>query len=84
MDLALCRFDLSATGKSKLTFAGAKRPVYIIKNNENRLIIHNGDRKSIGGYSLSKREIHFTEYEQELDKGDMVYMFSDGYRSEWS
>ncbi len=78
MDLALCRFDLSTSGKSMLTFAGAKRPVYIIKNNENRLIIHNGDRKSIGGYNLSKREIQFTNYEQELEKDDMIYLFSDG------
>jgi serine phosphatase RsbU (regulator of sigma subunit) len=78
MDLALCRFDMDHSGKYKLTFAGAKRPVYIIKNIENRLIIHNGDRKSIGGYNLSKREIQFTNYEQELEKGDMIYLFSDG------
>jgi serine phosphatase RsbU (regulator of sigma subunit) len=78
MDLALCRFDLSSSGKSKLVFAGAKRPIYIIRNSENRLITHNGDRKSIGGYSLSKREIVFTDYEQELDMGDMIYLFSDG------
>jgi serine phosphatase RsbU (regulator of sigma subunit) len=78
MDLALCCFDIPNKGKSKLTFAGAKRPVYIIKNTENRLIVHNGDRKSIGGYSLSKRDIAFSEYEQELESGDMIYLFSDG------
>jgi serine phosphatase RsbU (regulator of sigma subunit) len=78
MDLALCRFDFTSAGKINLVFAGAKRPVYIIKNSENRLITHNGDRKSIGGYSLSKREILFTDYEQKLKKGDMIYLFSDG------
>lgn len=78
MDLALCKFELAKNGKSKLTFAGAKRPVYIINNRENRLIIHNGDRKSIGGYNLSKREIHFTNYEQNIESGDMIYLFSDG------
>lgn len=78
MDVALCRFELSGNGNNKLSFAGAKRPIYILKNKENKLITHNGDRKSIGGYSLSKREISFTNFEEKLDKDDMIYLFSDG------
>lgn len=78
MDLAMCKFDMQSGGKCLLTFAGAKRPIYIINNRENKLICHNGDRKSIGGYSLSKREITFTNYEQNLEKDDMIYLFSDG------
>lgn len=78
MDLALCRFEWQSEGKCLLTFAGAKRPIYIIKNRENKLITHNGDRKSIGGYNLSKREITFTDYHEKLETDDMVYLFSDG------
>jgi len=78
MDVALCRFELSRNGRNRLTFAGAKRPIYILKNKENKLITHNGDRKSIGGYSLSKREISFTNFEENLDQDDMIYLFSDG------
>ncbi len=78
MDLALCRFERQSEGKCSLTFAGAKRPIYIIKNRENKLITHNGDRKSIGGYNLSKREITFTDYHEKLETDDMVYLFSDG------
>jgi serine phosphatase RsbU (regulator of sigma subunit) len=78
MDLAVCKFEMQGEGKCLLTFAGAKRPIYIINNRENKLICHNGDRKSIGGYSLTKREIRFTNYEQKLEKGDMIYLFSDG------
>lgn len=78
MDLALCKLELKTGKKQKLTFAGAKRPLYLLKTNENKLISHRGDRKSIGGYSLSKREITFTNYNLEVDKGDMVYLFSDG------
>ncbi len=78
MDMALCKLETLPNNKHKLTFAGAKRPLYIIKNKENKLINHRGDRKSIGGYSLSKREITFTNYDIELEKGDMIYLFSDG------
>lgn len=78
MDLALCKLELHPDKKQKITYAGAKRPLYIIKNKENKLITHRGDRKSIGGYSLSKREITFTNYDIEVEKGDMIYLFSDG------
>ncbi len=78
MDLALCKVEIHPDSKRKLTFAGAKRPLYIIKNTENKLITHRGDRKSIGGYSLSKKEIKFTDFDIDMEKGDMVYIFSDG------
>ncbi|MBN2522596.1 MAG: SpoIIE family protein phosphatase [Bacteroidales bacterium] len=78
MDLALCKLEIYPDSKRKLTFAGAKRPLYIIKNTENKLITHRGDRKSIGGYSLSKKEIKFTNFDIDMEKGDMVYVFSDG------
>jgi serine phosphatase RsbU (regulator of sigma subunit) len=77
MDLAICKLELQPNKKQKLTFAGAKRPLYLIKNKENKLISHRGDRKSIGGYSLSKREITFTDYAIDVEKGDMIYLFSD-------
>lgn len=78
MDLAICKFQKKTNVKFSLTFSGAKRPLYIIKNKENKLIVHRGDRKSIGGYSLSKREANFNNHEVDVEVGDMVYMFSDG------
>lgn len=78
MDLGFCKFEINKNGKYKMTYAGAKRPVYIIRNKENKLLTDNGDRKSIGGYNLSRREVQFTNHERELDKGDMIYLFSDG------
>jgi serine phosphatase RsbU (regulator of sigma subunit)/tetratricopeptide (TPR) repeat protein len=78
MDLAFCKFEFEKGKKTNLTFSGAKRPIYIIKNNTNKLINYPGDRKSIGGYSLARKEVKFTNHKDELSKGDMVYMFSDG------
>jgi hypothetical protein len=78
MDLALCKLEPISDQKFKLTFSGAKRPLYIINNKENKLINNPGDRKSIGGYGLSKREMEFSDYSTEIEKGDIIYMFSDG------
>jgi serine phosphatase RsbU (regulator of sigma subunit) len=78
MDLAFCKMVRKKKNLYTLTFSGAKRPIYIIKNKENKLITHRGDRKSIGGYNLSKREIVFTNYEVDVEAGDMIYLFSDG------
>lgn len=78
MDLAFCKIIRKKNNKHQLIYAGAKRPLYIIKKRENKLISHRGDRKSIGGYNLSKREIKFTNFEAEVEPGDMIYLFSDG------
>ena len=78
MDLALCRFDKLSGNKYHLVFSGAKRPLYVIKNNENKLINLHGDRNSIGGYNLNRRNIAFTNHEINIEKGDIIYMLSDG------
>jgi serine phosphatase RsbU (regulator of sigma subunit) len=78
MDLALCKLEPISDQKYKLTYSGAKRPLYIINNKENKLINNPGDRKSIGGYGLSKREMEFSDYQTEVEQGDMIYLFSDG------
>ncbi len=72
MDMSLCKIDL-ATGK--VTFSGANRPLYVIR--EQQLIIQKGDKYSIGGHDMINKT--FTNKEVILEKGDMVYMFSDGY-----
>jgi len=78
MDMAFCKIE-SLNGKIKLTFAGAKRPLYIVRNNsEDSLIELKGDRKSIGGYQKKKKE-PFKNKEIVLSSGDMIYLTSDGY-----
>lgn len=78
MDLAFCKMVRKKKDVYTLTFSGAKRPLYIIKKKQNKLISHRGDRTSIGGYNLSKRESQFTNFEVEVETGDMIYLFSDG------
>ncbi len=76
MDLALCIVDLE---KKKLQFAGAYNPLYLFRNNE--LIEIKADRMPIGIYIKEKES--FTNHEVDLQKGDVFYIFSDGYQDQF-
>jgi len=74
MDIALCVWDKNES----LYFAGAFNPLYLIKNEE--LIEIKGDKQPIGKFI--KRE-PFKAHEIKLNKGDAVYLFSDGYADQF-
>jgi serine phosphatase RsbU (regulator of sigma subunit)/Tfp pilus assembly protein PilF len=71
MDISLCCLDLVSM---KITWAGANNPLCIIRNKE--LIEFKGDKQPIGNYSFSKS---FSLHEFQLQKDDVIYLFSDGY-----
>ncbi|MBC7865887.1 MAG: SpoIIE family protein phosphatase, partial [Bacteroidia bacterium] len=72
MDAAICRYRIV---KREITFAGAKRPMYMYKGGE--LIEIKGNKSPIGsfGHDFDKR---FTEQKFTMNKGDSIYLFSDG------
>jgi CheY-like chemotaxis protein len=72
MDMALCIIDYE---QNQLQYAGAHNPVYIISKGELKQV--DGDKMPIGIYKTS--HIPFTNHEIPLLKGDLVYIFSDGY-----
>ena len=55
-------------------FAGANSKLFLFRNGE--LIEYKGDRMPVGVY---KNERNFTNHSIQLQKGDRIYMFSDGY-----
>ncbi|MGE4287066.1 MAG: PP2C family protein-serine/threonine phosphatase [Salinivirgaceae bacterium] len=57
----------------QMEFAGARRPVYLIKNNS--LQVFKGDNMPIGIY-LNERV--FTNTTHQLEGGEMIYLFTDG------
>lgn len=82
MDACLCRIDKD---KRTLYFAGAKRPLYVVKADEenpdnygSRMIEVRGDRKSIGGRQKESKRT-YTNHEISVAKGDMIYLTSDGF-----
>jgi len=69
MDIALIRLS-----GMKLSFTGAYNPLLILRNKE--IIIIKGDKAPIG---KSDRSTNFTTHEVDLNKGNCLYLFSDGY-----
>ena len=69
MDIALCSIS-----NNILKYAGANNPLWIIRNNE--LIEIKANKQPIGKFDFSKP---FDTHEFTLEKGDSIYVFSDGY-----
>jgi len=61
-----------------LTFSGAKRPLFILRNSDKKIITEKGSRRSIGGFSLRYKE-NFESKKLVLEKNDVIYLTSDGY-----
>lgn len=72
MDMALCIFHKK---KSIIEYAGAYNPLYLIRDSE--LQEYKADRMPVGIYHVEKDS--FTNHEIEIKKGDIIYIFSDGY-----
>jgi serine phosphatase RsbU (regulator of sigma subunit) len=77
MDVSICRYRIS---KKELTFAGAKRPLYMFKSGE--LIEIKGNKFPIGSFQYDSEKL-FTEHRLNVKDGDTIYMFSDGYQDQF-
>ncbi len=69
MDIALC-----ALKGNNLYYAGANNPLWIVRDGQ--VIETKADKQPIGKYAEAKP---FTTHQIELQKGDIIYVFSDGY-----
>jgi serine phosphatase RsbU (regulator of sigma subunit) len=73
MDGIVCEIDIRT---NYLRYASAMRPMIVYKGGEQ--IYVKGSRSSVGG-QYDKDEKDFRDEGIQLDKGDLIYMFSDGY-----
>jgi len=93
MDIALCVWDKT---KNTIQFAGANNPLYLLRNNLNGSInpseqikIHEGDLveflpdKQPIGYFEGKTDNPFTSKTIQLQKGDVVYISTDGFADQF-
>ncbi len=71
LDMALCTFD---TAHHRLIFAGAHFPAVIIRQGE---LIELKGVKSFIGYSSYHKDFENREFD--LQNGDKIYLFSDGF-----
>lgn len=72
MDITLVSLD---TATHQLQFAGAHHTLYIIRNKQ--LIELKGDKRGIG--FKDKMQASFTDHFYQLEKGDLIYAFTDGF-----
>jgi serine phosphatase RsbU (regulator of sigma subunit) len=85
MDIALCAismedFDKRDNSPFRIKYAGANNPLWIIKSDSNIVEEIKGHKQPIGRYG---RKTSFTTHELELNVGDTIYMFSDGFQDQF-
>jgi len=81
MDVCLCLLEKNPDDDStKISFSGAKRPLYYVRQHNMRLQRLRGDLKSVGGFQ--HRHVSFTNQELVLNLGDKIYLTSDGLVSQ--
>ncbi len=76
MDISLCAIDYK---NMKVDYAGAYNPLYIIRDGE--ILVTKGDKFAIGSFEPGKK--NFTTQSISLQKGDVIYVFSDGYADQF-
>ena len=73
MDIALC-----ALSGNKLYFSGANNPLWLVRKGV--LTTYKPDKQPVGKYEINNP---FTNHEIELQKNDMIYIFSDGFADQF-
>ncbi|HXC05057.1 MAG TPA: tetratricopeptide repeat protein [Bacteroidia bacterium] len=79
MDAAICKVN---TTIGKLEYAGANRPCWIIPAGSSEVRELKPDKQAIGGLEAEQRK-PFSLQTYSLQKGDRVYLFSDGYADQF-
>jgi tetratricopeptide (TPR) repeat protein len=74
MDISLCVFNFK-TGKLK--WAGANNPLWILKGKGDHTLLEIKPDKQPIGFMVGSKP--FTTHEIAAEKGDVIYMFTDGY-----
>jgi serine phosphatase RsbU (regulator of sigma subunit) len=78
MDMALCAINFD---KLELQYAGANNPLYIVR--EKQFIEVKPDKQAIGADTEDAEVKVFTNHVVKLEKGDAVYLFTDGYADQF-
>lgn len=77
MDICLISIDKT---NLMLEYAGAFNPLWIVRNGE--LVVLKADKFPVGAF-IGEELRSFTTHEFQLMKGDVIYLFSDGYADQF-
>lgn len=78
MDISLCVLDKNS---NIMQFSGANNPLWIVRAEGGEIQAFKPDKQPIGYYSEQMKP--FTRQEIQLQKGDLIYTFTDGYEDQF-
>jgi serine phosphatase RsbU (regulator of sigma subunit) len=78
MDNAVCSFNHQT---NELIYAGANRPLWLLRRNTNEIIEYKPTKMAVGGFTPEDQ--HFDETVIKIEKGDIVYLSTDGYADQF-
>jgi len=85
MDIALIRIDVAGSqnraGLTTIYYAGANRPIWIIRKDQSEIEEMKATKKAIGGFTEDNQ--FFETHELKLQQGDTLYIFTDGYADQF-
>jgi ligand-binding sensor domain-containing protein/serine phosphatase RsbU (regulator of sigma subunit) len=77
MDISICSLNMK---EMTLQYAGAYNPMYLFRDGQ--LTIYKGDRFAVGMF-VGEESKAFTNTKISVQKGDVVYLFSDGFADQF-
>ena len=81
MDISLVRISKQLiNNKREIKWAGANNPFWAIREKEGEFFEIKPDKQPIGNYDYRKP---FTDHIVDLDQGDIMYLFTDGYADQF-
>ncbi len=81
MDLGIIYAE-DHNGTVKVVFAGAKFPILIYRKSQNIIEKIKGSSSSVGGSHSITGKAEFVDNSFFIEKGDIMYLFSDGFRDQ--
>ncbi len=78
MDIALCSIDIE---NRIIKYAGANRPLWIIRNGQKIIEEIKSTKKAIGGFTEDNQ--YFETHELKLQQNDTFYICTDGYADQF-
>ena len=76
MDLAMISFSKDF---KEMEYSGANNPLYQLRGDE--LSQTKADKFAIGSFEYGEQQ--YTNHKIEIEKGDLIYIFSDGYADQF-
>lgn len=80
MDISLCCLEPIDANTTKLLWAGANNPLWMIKKGTKEVMQVDPEKQPIGKHAAN---VPYTTHEFVLHSGDLIYLFTDGFADQF-